>query len=538
MIDVVFPLAGGIGLFLIGMMLMSQGLTTFAGDSLRRALMRFTGTPTKAFLSGALVTVVIQSSTATTVTLIGFVSAGLIPFSHAVGVVMGASLGTTATGWMVAGLGLKINLGFYTLPFIGAGALMRLLLKGRWGGLGMAVAGFGTLFVGLSELQSGMQGVASHFDLAALPVGGFWAHIVVMLIGVVLTNLLQSSTAAVATTLTALHTGTINMEQAAALVIGAAIGTTFTGALAAISATRPAMRTALAHILFNSATGLLAVVLMPVFLALVAWLDSRFGVTSGALSLAAFHTSFIALGVIIFLPLTSQFAHLIERLLPDRPSSLTNYLDASLLKVPGTALVAAVRSLAAVTRKLAEVQLAMVEGAPQERDRQQLDEAARGFEEIQTFFARIPPGEGNAVFLQQRLALLHAMEHVQRLLQRLQAPMLFPAARQEPSCQRALAYSAEMLRLTRDGLAGQGGEAWQARLASDAEMLTTLYRDARAELLLRGGQGTEAADEALRLTETLRWLDRSSHHLWRIAHHLEEAAGEPEVLGLEERAPA
>lgn len=530
MLNVLFPLFGGIGLFLVGMMLLSQGLTTFAGDSLRRALMRFTGTPTKAFLSGTLVTVVIQSSTATTVTLIGFVSAGLIPFSQAVGVVMGASLGTTATGWMIAGLGLKINLGFYTLPFIGAGALMRLLLKGRWGGLGMALAGFGTLFVGLGELQHGMQGVAGHFDLAALPVGGIWAHVVVMLIGVVLTNLLQSSTAAVATTLTALHTATINIEQAAALVIGAAIGTTFTGALAAIGGSRSAMRTALAHILFNSATGLIAIVLLPFFLTLVEWLDRQFGFTSGAMSLAAFHTAFIAVGVVVFLPFAHTFARLIERMLPDQPSSMTNYLDASLLGVPSNALFATVRSLAAVSRKLAEVQLAMVEGTSREAEKKRLDDAAQAFQEIQTFFARIPPAEGSETFLQQRLALLHAMEHVQRLLQRLQTPMLYPVARQDENCQRALTYVAEMLRLMRDGLAGQGSDAWQERLQQDAEALTLLHREARAELLRRGGQGQQSADEALRLSETLRWLDRSSHHLWRIVHYLDLAAGEPEAL--------
>ena len=113
--EMLFPFFGGLGLFLIGMMLMSQGLVAFGGDMLKQALSRFTGTPTKAFVSGTLATVVIQSSSATTVTLIGFVSAGLISFSQAIGVLIGASLGNTATGWIVAGLGLKVNLGFYTL---------------------------------------------------------------------------------------------------------------------------------------------------------------------------------------------------------------------------------------------------------------------------------------------------------------------------------------------------------------------------------------------------------------------------------------
>src|SRR5690606_39737068 len=169
MVDVIFRLLGGIGLFLLGMALLSDGLVGFAGAALRRALLRFTGTPWRAFTSGALTTLLIQSSTATTVTLIGFVSAGLIGYSQAIGVVIGASLGTTATGWLVAGLGLKINLGFYTLPLIGIGAFLRVLGRGRWRHLGFACGGFGMLFLGLSSMQEGMQGLSDHFDFKALP---------------------------------------------------------------------------------------------------------------------------------------------------------------------------------------------------------------------------------------------------------------------------------------------------------------------------------------------------------------------------------
>ena len=128
--QIIFPFAGGLGLFLLGMMLLSQGLVAFGGGAMKRALAHFTGTPAKAFLSGTLATMAVQSSTATTVTLIGFVSAGLISFTQAIGVLIGASLGNTATGWIVATLGLKVNLGFYTLPLIGVGAMLKLLTRG------------------------------------------------------------------------------------------------------------------------------------------------------------------------------------------------------------------------------------------------------------------------------------------------------------------------------------------------------------------------------------------------------------------------
>src|SRR5690606_15462357 len=147
MTELLFQLTGGIGLFLLGMVLLTDGLKAFAGEALRRALVRFTGTPLKAFTSGALVTLVVQSSSATTVTVIGFVSAGLLAFPQAVGVVMGASLGTTGTGWIVSVLGLKVSVGFYALPVVGIGAFMRLLGSGRWRSLGFALAGFGIIFI-------------------------------------------------------------------------------------------------------------------------------------------------------------------------------------------------------------------------------------------------------------------------------------------------------------------------------------------------------------------------------------------------------
>src|SRR5690625_1052351 len=143
MLDVLFPLIGGVGLFLIGMMLLSKGLVAFAGQSLSNVLVRFTGTPWRAFGSGTALTALMQSSTATTVTLIGFVSAGLIPFTQAIGVVIGASLGNTAAGWVVSGLALKVNLSFYTLPLIGIGAVFQLLGRDRISELGMFLAGFG-----------------------------------------------------------------------------------------------------------------------------------------------------------------------------------------------------------------------------------------------------------------------------------------------------------------------------------------------------------------------------------------------------------
>ena len=226
--DGIFRLLGGLGLFLLGMTLLTEGVKTYAGTQLKQALMRLTGTPLKALVSGAFITLLIQSSSATTVAVVGFVSAGVVSFSQAVGIVMGASLGTTATGWIVAGVGLKVSLGFYALPMVTAGAFARVLAGPRLAALGTAVAGFGLIFVGIDFLQQGMAGVGGRLAIAQLPEHGVLAHLVAAALGLLITIVVQSSSAAAAMALTALAAGTINFEQAASFVIGAAIGTTVT----------------------------------------------------------------------------------------------------------------------------------------------------------------------------------------------------------------------------------------------------------------------------------------------------------------------
>ncbi|WP_284309538.1 Na/Pi cotransporter family protein, partial [Hydrogenophaga electricum] len=419
MTEILFPFAGGLGLFLIGMMLMSQGLVGFAGGALQRALIRFTGSPFRAFASGTVVTMLVQSSTATTVTLIGFVSAGLIGFSQAIGVLIGASLGNTATGWIVAGLGLKISLGYYTMPLIGVGAFLKLLGRGRITELGLALAGFGLMFTGLDTLSKGMQALSTVFNLASLPVGGYGARMAVMLVGLTMTAIMQSSTAAIATTLTALHGQVINFDQAAALVVGAAIGTTLTGVISAIGGTVHAKRTALAYVLFNAGAGIIAIALLPLFHTAIGWLNAHMGLDAGASSLAAFHTLFIAVGVLLFLPVAGPFSRWIERLVPDTGSAATARLDASLLTLPDVALEASERAL----EHLAGEALAIFEARLRDEDGSALAERLRALDgeidRVYDFVGRIELPAGDEASAASRIAQLHAIDHLLRLRTRL-----------------------------------------------------------------------------------------------------------------------
>jgi phosphate:Na+ symporter len=520
MTEMIFKLVGGIGLFLMGMVLLTDGLKAFAGDALRTWLVRFTGTPFKAFGSGTLVTLMVQSSSATTVTVIGFVSAGLLTFPQAVGVVMGASLGTTGTGWIVAVLGLKISLGFYALPLVGAGAFLKLLGRGRSRSLGVALAGFGLIFIGIETLQAGMAGLAGVMQLAKLPAGGLWGHGLAMLVGVLLTVVMQSSSAAVATTLTALHAGTINFEQAASLVIGAAVGTTVTGALAAIGGNVPARRTAFAHVTFNLATGVIAVLLLPVFLRGISLAQEHFGLDPGATSLAAFHTSFIVVGVLIFLPFAHPFAAWIERRLPERGFTLTRHLDASLWHAPTVALEATRRALRELAAELFGAVGARLAGTTPAITAAKPEELSVALDRIQEFFAKIPPVREDEPPSATRVAQLHALDHLARLEAHLHPAPNIQAALAVPRVQPLVARTRAILELSEAGMRGATAADWLPQVEQAAASLAEQRRLERPVVLRETADGSGDPGTALEILDAMRWLDRVGYHTWRVGHYL------------------
>lgn len=536
MTEILFPFAGGLGLFLIGMMLMSQGLVGFAGGALQRALIRFTGSPFRAFASGTVVTMLVQSSTATTVTLIGFVSAGLIGFSQAIGVLIGASLGNTATGWIVAGLGLKISLGYYTMPLIGVGAFLKLLGRGRITELGLALAGFGLMFTGLDTLSKGMQALSTVFDLASLPVGGYGARMAVMLVGLTMTAIMQSSTAAIATTLTALHGQVINFDQAAALVVGAAIGTTLTGVISAIGGTVHAKRTALAYVLFNAGAGIIAIALLPLFHTAIGWLNAHMGLDAGASSLAAFHTLFIAVGVLLFLPVAGPFSRWIERLVPDTGSAATARLDASLLTLPDVALEASERAL----EHLAGEALAIFEARLRDEDGSALAERLRALDgeidRVYDFVGRIELPAGDEASAASRIAQLHAIDHLLRLRTRLHDLAQATAPLGGPDYAWATTPCHRIADIGRRGLAARDLAASLDALELEAVALTGLSNQHRQAVLGQAASGAAGASDALRRTDSYRWIERSAHHIWRMGHYLAQGRlnrrqkGPPESL--------
>jgi phosphate:Na+ symporter len=508
-------LLGGLGLFLLGMLLLTDGLKAAAGDALKRILMRFTGRPFSAFVSGVTITAMVQSSSATTLATIGFVSAGLLTFTQAVGIVIGGSVGTTTTGWLVSLLGLKLSIGQLAMPLVGVGALMRLVLKGRRASLGLALAGFGLIFVGIEVLQSGMAGLAVHVRPETLPAGTFAGRLVLVGIGIVMTVIMQSSSAAIATTITAFHAGTINLDQALTLVIGASIGTTVTAALAAIGASVPARRTALAHILFNAFAGGLGFWLQPLFVMSL----QRWGTTPDASSLAIFHTAFNLLGAALVLPTVERFSRVVIRLVPDRGPALTRHLDRSLTQVPEVAVEAVRRTLVDCALEL----FTAVRHAPRRESGARSTQpagVAEALHETRRFLADVPPFPETTGQAHPRLDVVHALDHLDQLTDQLDLAPGAVLGAEEPRIARAREKLLAVIDGAQARIGDQPDRPGLKSIQHRAEELAELRRTGRQSLLEETAAGRLSPETASEYLDAVRWLDTVAYHAWRTAAHL------------------
>jgi phosphate:Na+ symporter len=342
-------LLGGVGLFLLGMMLMTDGLKLAAGKALRNILENSTKTPIRGILSGALITSLVQSSGVVTVAIIGFVNAGLMNFRQAITIIYGTNIGTTMTSWLVAIIGFNLNIKAFALPAIGLGMMLRLAKgKNKQGAMGEVLAGFGIFFLGIDVLKTGFEGFGSSIELA-WQADGFLSILIYLGIGFLLTVVMQSSSAAIAITLTATAGGVIPIDNAAVLVIGANVGSTSTAALAVLGATPNAKRVAAAHVAFNLITGLVALLLLPLLLKFLSSMRVLFGQDAGPVTiLAMFHTLFNILGVLILWPLTKPMIRKLKGSFrsAEEDEAKPVYLDKNVISTPVLAMHALEKELA------------------------------------------------------------------------------------------------------------------------------------------------------------------------------------------------
>ncbi len=335
----VLTLIGSLGLFLYGMKLMSEALQKVAGDKMRQILAAMTNSRIKGVLTGILVTTTIQSSSATTVMIVSFVNAGLLSLIASVGVIMGANIGTTITAWIIALLGFKISLSYLSLPLIGLSLPLFFSKRSNLRSWGEFVIGFAILFMGLQFLKDAVPDIRSNPEalnfLSSFTDLGNISVFIFVIVGTILTILIQSSSATMALTLVMCYNGLISFELAAAMVLGENIGTTITANIAAIVANISAKRTARAHLIFNIFGVVWMLSIFHLFLrGINFFMQSQHGVSllntnlsdeqfesvknAYPVGLAIFHTSFNIINTLMLIGFAPVIARIATKMVPDK----------------------------------------------------------------------------------------------------------------------------------------------------------------------------------------------------------------------------
>lgn len=325
----ILTLLGSLGLFLYGMTLMSEALQKVAGDKLRSILAAMTSNSVSRILTGLIITAIIQSSSATTVMVVSFVNAGLLSLVQSIGVIMGANIGTTVTAWLISLLGFKADISILAIPIIGFGFAFMMCKAKKKKSIGELLIGFALLFLGLSFLKNSVPDLQSTPEvlsfLQQLNNYGFLSVLMFVIIGTLLTIVLQSSSATMALTLVMCNNGWISFELGAAMVLGENIGTTITANIAAAVANVSARRAAMAHSVFNLFGVAWVLILFHPFLKLVSIIITGLGVddplVAGAssasilYSISMTHTLFNICNTLILVWFTNQIAQLVTKII-------------------------------------------------------------------------------------------------------------------------------------------------------------------------------------------------------------------------------
>jgi phosphate:Na+ symporter len=342
-----WKLAAGLAIFLYGMFLLEDSVRIMSGKAFRQMIRLYTDGRLRSISSGTLITAILQSSSAVSLMVLAFVGAGVMTMENGIGVMIGANIGTTLTAWIVAAFGFKIKISSMAFPLIACSGLISMIINrsSKLFQLSRLLIGFGFLLLGLDYMKTSVEAYTQYVDLTALVGYGAWIY---LLFGILMTAIMQASAASIAIILTGLNSGLITFEIAAAMVIGANIGTTVTVLLGAIGGMPIKKRVGVSHLIFNVITGLIAfVALAPLSRVVALFFDTS---TNAVMGLALFHTLFNLIGAIIFLPFIGYMSRFLLRVFPERKAVLTVYLN----NTPTEVLDAATSSLRKETLHLFE----------------------------------------------------------------------------------------------------------------------------------------------------------------------------------------
>jgi len=337
-------IAAGVSIFLFGMLSLEAGFKVFTGGMLERLLRRSTDKLWKSLSFGIISTSLMQSSSLVSLLVISFLSAGILGLGEGIGIVFGANLGTTTGAWLIAGLGLKVNISAYAMPMLVFGTILVFQKSEQLKGCGYILTGVGFLFLGIHYMKEGFEAFRGSFDLAAYAVSGVAGLLLYSLIGVLATVVMQSSHATLVLIITALSAQQITYENALALAIGSNVGTTITALVGSMGADIVGKRLAGAHLIFNGVTGGIAILLISELIwatdaaALLLGIDNQ----NFTLKLALFHTLFNLMGVVLMLPFIETMVGFLTQVLKQAPEDVDRprYIFSATMEFPESAVEA------------------------------------------------------------------------------------------------------------------------------------------------------------------------------------------------------
>lgn len=317
-------ISAGVAIFLFGMLALEDGFHQLSGGMLERFLRASTNKLWKSFNFGLIVTSVMQTSSLVSVLTISFLSAGLIELTAGIGIIFGANIGTTATAWLLAGLGLKVELSAYSMPMMVFGIILVFQKSKNLKAFGWVLAGIGFIFMGIQNMKEGFDVMRESIDLSAYAMEGFAGLMVFSLVGIVATVVMQSSSATLVLIITALATSQISYENALALSIGANVGTTITAIIGSLGSNINGKRLAGAHLIFNVVTALIAIASINYLLIAVEWIGdyAKLAPDNYTLRLAIFHTLFNVIGVLAVMPFVKPMVKFLIRVMPEKSIQL------------------------------------------------------------------------------------------------------------------------------------------------------------------------------------------------------------------------
>ena len=429
----------------------------------------------------------------------------------------------------------------------------KLLARGRLAAAGAALAGFALVLYGLTTLPQGMGGLAERLHPSDLPsvlgvpgvsfAAGLAGLFSLVVVGLVMTAVMQSSTAAIAVTLSAFFAGAVGLEQGCALIIGQNIGTATSSALAAIGASTTAKRLAFAYILFKLVAALIALILFPLTMPLLARAS---GAIDGVTLLAGYHTAFNVVGVAVVLPVIDRFTRFVERLLPERSPPLTRGLDRAALVNPVVTVEAVRRTVALALQEICDSMISTLYGAAEAKSGPSASAAAAALQKAQEFLSNVSRPPASKEEERRLTSTLHALDHASRFADLARADPAIAVPNDEPDGTRVLELCEATLASATQAVGDVAGEA---ALSSSAEPLRSLETPGAALALARAEQAAQAlrdlrpahrratlgavakglltVQEAMSRVDFVRRLDAAAHHAWRSAAHLHGRGDEP-----------